>query len=692
MSRSSVAPAAQRDPLETPYYFGKLDRTLAERWLSGSTVRRGCFLVRRSTSEPENYTLTLRCDGEVVHYQIHNHGECWYSIDNGPMFLGLNDMVEHYTAVSDGLPTTLKEPYAKTCNMEKVTDPGKGNTMLHTACLSGDLGRIRSLATRESLPKLNYWGRTAMHEAVRGDAVAAIVKLLEVPAAEDLLTTPDTRGWLPIHYAAYQGNAEITKLLMKSTMTIHQKTGDDELPRNLAARMGHVQCSIFLGLTALGMGDPTQLQLRSFPWYHGRLTRASAEFVLQRHGNSDGLFLVRQSGSGSQRDCVLSMGHGGLHYHYQIKADSMTLKYNIDDGPPFAGLDALVAYYSNKPDGLAQVLRSFCLIGKETPLVGGESNTSMTSNAYQIIANNGQGGPSGGAGADSPGSSALNIIPEQEITHGRKIGSGNFGDVKAGVWHKPGMPPVDVALKTLKDLEQQQSATQEFLKEAADMTSLNHAYVVSILGICMGGGLSIVLELIPYGALETFLRKENKNRGAHDRWVKDGYPYLFARQVVEGMDFLEQKRVCHRDLATRNILLKEHTHIKISDFGLSRTLRPEENYYTSTTGGKWPIKWYAPESVNYGKFTAKSDVFSFGVTLWEIYTAAQEPWGDMMMADVLERLNDGKRLEQPARCPKPAYDIMLKCWAMESVDRPTFKQLMSIFDPMVPSSMQKHVL
>ena len=95
-----------------------------------------------------------------------------------------------------------------------------------------------------------------------------------------------THGLLPISFTS--GNAEITKLLMKNTMTIHQKTGDDELPRNLASRMSHVQCSIFLGLTALGMGDPTQLQLRSFPWYHGRLTRASAEFVLQRHGNSDG--------------------------------------------------------------------------------------------------------------------------------------------------------------------------------------------------------------------------------------------------------------------------------------------------------------------------------------------------------------------------------------------------------------------
>lgn len=679
---------AKNDPQDNVFFYGKIDRGLSERWLSSSSTRPGVYLIRLSSSEPDNYTLSLRCDYEVVHFQVHNHGECWYSIDNGPMFIGLQDLVEHYSAVADGLPLVLREPYSKVLDYARMRDPGRGNSRLHEACFNVDLRGMQQHATAANMAAVNGWGRSPLHEAVRSDNVQSVQALLALPGAKALVNFADEQGWLPLHMAAHQGNVDMTRLLIGERSNHHSRTVDDELARNIAARMGRVEVSILLGLAELGFTAEREFASRLFPWYHGKLTRASAEFVLSRHGNSDGLFLVRQStnsaaGLTSQKDCVLSMSFEGQPFHYQIKADSITHKYNIDDGPAFSGLDSLIAHYSSVSDGLARCLQSYCLIG--SPAHDASQEGTFTENAYEMYASQ---DPLTTEGDGGDAESQIKIIDPSELNEGATIGSGNFGDVKSGVWNKPGSPPLPVALKTLRDVDQSQSATREFFKEASDMIHLQHPYVVSLLGICLDkGGVSIVLELVPLGSLESFLRKHVKK---HAQWVKEGMPFLLAAQICAGMAYLESKRVVHRDLATRNILLKTKYHSKISDFGLSRTLRPNENYYTSQTGGKWPIKWYAPESVNYGKFTHKSDIFSFGVTLWEIYTAAKEPWGDLKMSDVLERLNRGERLQCPKHCNPDTYELMQKCWLMEKNDRPSFSALIQKFKDKVPDSLKKH--
>lgn len=144
------------------------------------------------------------------------------------------------------------------------------------------------------------------------------------------------------------------------------------------------------------------------------------------------------------------------------------------------------------------------------------------------------------------------------------------------------------------------------------------------------------------------------------------------------MNYLETKRFVHRDLAARNILLSSIHQAKISDFGLSRALC-NSDYYTSAGGAKWPVKWYAPESLNYGTFSHASDVWSFGVTLWEMFSFGLPPYGDMPGAEAQKLLDSGVRLLQPENCPDNVFDIMSSCWNYKPRDRPTFRFLTEFF-------------
>lgn len=145
------------------------------------------------------------------------------------------------------------------------------------------------------------------------------------------------------------------------------------------------------------------------------------------------------------------------------------------------------------------------------------------------------------------------------------------------------------------------------------------------------------------------------------------------------MNYLESQHFVHRDLAARNILLASRYQAKISDFGLSRALGAGNSYYQASQGGRWPIKWYAPESFNYGQFSHASDVWSFGVTLWEMWSFGQTPYGDMKGADAIELVKQGIRLSKPDACPDCVFAKIQDCWNFEPRDRPTFRHLTEFF-------------
>ncbi|MPC22830.1 Tyrosine-protein kinase HTK16 [Portunus trituberculatus] len=266
------------------------------------------------------------------------------------------------------------------------------------------------------------------------------------------------------------------------------------------------------------------------------------------------------------------------------------------------------------------------------------------------------------------------IFGEIDINHlsiGECLGIGEFGSVLRGIWLSPSGDKIDVGVKTLH--EDNKVNKKNFLKEAEVMMNLNHLYIVKLVGVCHGPPVAMVQELMAMGSLLDFLLEHEEEISV------DFHHKLWAAQIAEGMMYLEQKHFVHCDLAARNILLSSMTLAKISDFGLSRALGVDKDYYTAKEGGKWPLKWYALESIYYGTFTHSSDVWSYGVTLWEMYTFGDQPYGEIPGKDVVAMLERNERLPQPEKCPKRVYDLMLRCWSYKPKKRPAFRELAANF-------------
>lgn len=264
------------------------------------------------------------------------------------------------------------------------------------------------------------------------------------------------------------------------------------------------------------------------------------------------------------------------------------------------------------------------------------------------------------------------LITRDSLELGPELGQGEFGSVLKGIWTDPKGDKIPVAMKTLHP-EKIAHGEQEFLREARIMSGLDHPCIVRLIGVCLGPPLILVQELVQMGALLDFLID-------HQSEISQKDLKLWAAQIAWGMMYLEKKRFVHRDLATRNILMSTKQQVKISDFGLSRATGSGSDYYKASQGGRWPVKWYAPESINFGTFSHQSDVWSYGVTLWEMYSFGQLPYGEMSGGEVILLLEQkNKRLERPEACPEHTYSLMLQCWDLKPEKRPTFAQLHNIF-------------
>ncbi|XP_068569377.1 non-receptor tyrosine-protein kinase TNK1 [Cebidichthys violaceus] len=292
---------------------------------------------------------------------------------------------------------------------------------------------------------------------------------------------------------------------------------------------------------------------------------------------------------------------------------------------------------------------------------------------------------SGGPAQGQEGASRAlpSLIQDSELILGEKLGSGSFGVVKRGEWHTPTGRVLPVAVKSLRSSMSRQTDTlTDFLQEVTTMQSLDHPNIIRLYGVVLTQPLKMVTELAALGSLYDILRSRQYEYPLIRLWV-------FASQIAAGMDYLETRRFIHRDLAARNVLLASREMVKIGDFGLMRGLSQETDHYVMTAHKRIPFAWCAPESLRVGTFSHSSDVWMFGVTMWEMFTFCEEPWFGLSGRQILWRVErEGERLEKPPDCPKELYAVMRKCWACNPADRPNFVQLTKMIAEAKPLEVQ----
>uniref|UniRef100_A0A8D2QA31 Tyrosine-protein kinase n=1 Tax=Zonotrichia albicollis TaxID=44394 RepID=A0A8D2QA31_ZONAL len=349
-------------------------------------------------------------------------------------------------------------------------------------------------------------------------------------------------------------------------------------------------------------------------WFHGKIS--GLEAVQELQPPEDGLFLVRESVR-HPGDYVLCVSFGKEVIHYRVVHEENTL--SIDSQQYFSNLIDMIEHYMKEQGAIC------------TKLVKPKTKSGMKS-AEEELAKAGW---------------LLNL---KHLTLGERIGQGEFGDVLQGEYLGQ-----RVAVKNIKcDV-----TAQAFLAE----TAVRHKNLVCLLGVILHNGLYIVMEFMSKGNLVNFLRTRGR------ALVSTQQLLLFSLDVAQGMDYLESKKLVHRDLAARNILISEENVAKVSDFGLAR-VNPKGADATLL-----PVKWTAPEALKHNKFSSKSDVWSYGILLWETFSFGRAPYPKLALKEVTELLEQGYRMDAPEGCPPTVYALMKSCWELEPGKRPSFKKL-----------------
>nr|XP_030718096.1 non-receptor tyrosine-protein kinase TNK1 isoform X8 [Globicephala melas] len=304
------------------------------------------------------------------------------------------------------------------------------------------------------------------------------------------------------------------------------------------------------------------------------------------------------------------------------------------------------------------------------------------------------------------------LIPDRAVCRGELLGSGCFGVVHRGLWTLPSGKAVPVAVKSLRVGPEGPEGTElgDFLREVSIMMNLEHPHLLCLHGLVLGQPLQMVsrrrrqlpgqsrgpmcdrrvsarvscgrttartavlpqvMELAPLGSLHARLTAP-----APTPPLPVALLCLFLRQVAGAMAYLGARGLVHRDLATRNLLLASPRTIKVADFGLVRPLGGAQGHYVMGGPRRIPYAWCAPESLRHGAFSSASDVWMFGVTLWEMFSGGEEPWAGVPPYLILQRLEkDRARLRRPPLCSRALYALALRCWAPHPADRPTFSYL-----------------
>uniref|UniRef100_F6QTW3 Tyrosine-protein kinase n=1 Tax=Ciona intestinalis TaxID=7719 RepID=F6QTW3_CIOIN len=608
------------------YYHGPISRSEATELVKGQVD--GSFLLRKSLREPDGYAISVSYQGSVLHYSIqHSTVSGWYSVNKGSEHPSPQALCKYYMQEKGGLKTKLLWP----------------------------------------------------------------IKVASSPPPQTPPHSPQYQQPLP------------------------------PLPQVRPGRSG------------------STVSYEEQEWYHGEITRQEDAVRLShsyRELNKNGIYLIRFKENGV---FVLSVVNDKKVHRYKILQNTSNLKYSINGKPPeFLSLEQLIQFHEEQPPEIshlhcrltlpckrstsASVIPQNCfkhLVSQQQRTNSHNASSKRLSGFASALAAefksllpangldenpvsqrpqsslNGKVGkpvmdrfsrsslPKDSIGYKSPYmnfSDKSSLAPDLYITTDKliirgDIGKGHFGAVKVGECKIMGsFVPCAVKNLTGSDIETNKN---DLLKEAKLMQQFDHPYIVRLLAICdameSSGSLMLVMELAPLGSLKDFLSQHNEKSFPEERLL------VLMNQVCDGMAYLSGKNIVHRDLAARNILLVTENFAKISDFGMSRIFLESDNYYKASQPGTWPLRWYAPEALLYYKFTSKGEIWSFGVTLWEVFSYGSRPYSGLKGREILAMLEGGKRLECPCGCSPGVYTIMLQCWAYDPEDRPTFNDLLLQF-------------
>ncbi|CAH2981716.1 unnamed protein product [Chilo suppressalis] len=365
----------------------------------------------------------------------------------------------------------------------------------------------------------------------------------------------------------------------------------------------------------------TERTLVEQEWFHGVLPREEVVRLLR----ADGDYLVRETTRNHARQLVLSVCWG-QHKHFIVQTTPEG-HYRFE-GAAFPSVAELIAW--QRTSGVPVTARSGALLRRAVPRENWELNND-------------------------------------DVLLLDKIGRGNFGDVYKARLKTTGQ---EVAVKTCRvALPEEQKRT--FLQEGRILKQYQHPNIVRLIGIAVQKQpIMIVMELVSGGSLLTFLRTRASTLSSRSLLA-------MCRDAAGGMRYLESKNCIHRDLAARNCLVGDDNIVKISDFGMSRE---EEEYIVSGGMKQIPIKWTAPEALNFGKYTSLCDVWSYGVLMWEIFSKGDTPYAGMSNSRAREKIDTGYRMPAPEGCAEDVYALMLRCWEYEPEKRPHFHQIYTIID------------
>ncbi|KAM3931159.1 tyrosine-protein kinase Mer [Leptodactylus fuscus] len=270
------------------------------------------------------------------------------------------------------------------------------------------------------------------------------------------------------------------------------------------------------------------------------------------------------------------------------------------------------------------------------------------------------------------------MVERNLLSLGKVLGEGEFGSVMEGELRYPDDTAHKVAVKTMKLDNFSQREIEEFLSEAACMKDFNHPNVINLLGVCLEVGPRrtpkpmVILPFMKYGDLHSFLLSSRIGSGPQHVPLQTLIKFMI--DIAIGMEYLSSKNFLHRDLAARNCMLRDDMTVCVADFGLSKKIYSGD-YYRQGRIAKMPVKWIAVESLADRIYTVKSDVWAFGITMWEIATRGMTPYPGVQNHEIYDYLLQGHRLKQPADCLDELYELMYLCWRADPADRPTFTEL-----------------